>query len=206
MKVKVTTLDSGDAGEIELAEEVFGVAVRRDVLARVVNWQLAKRRAGTHKAKSRGEVTGTTKKAFRQKGTGRARRGNMKTNIMRGGGAAHGPVPRDHSHDLTKKFRQLGLKTALSAKAADGKLIVLDAAKVDSHRTRELAKRLEALGWQNALIIDGPELDEIFLRAARNLPTIDVLPQQGANVYDILRRDQLVLTRGAVEALEARLK
>jgi large subunit ribosomal protein L4 len=206
MKVKVTTLDNGDAGEIELAEEVFGVAVRRDVLARVVNWQLAKRRAGTHKAKSRGEVTGTTKKAFRQKGTGRARRGNMKTNIMRGGGAAHGPVPRDHSHDLTKKFRQLGLKTALSAKAADGKLIVLDAAKVDSHRTRELAKRLEALGWQNALIIDGPELDEIFLRAARNLPTIDVLPQQGANVYDILRRDQLVLTRGAVEALEARLK
>jgi len=206
MKVKVTTLDNGDAGEIELAEEVFGVAVRRDVLARVVNWQLAKRRAGTHKAKSRGEVTGTTKKAFRQKGTGRARRGNMKTNIMRGGGAAHGPVPRDHSHDLTKKFRQLGLKTALSAKAADGKLIVLDAAKVDSHRTRELAKRLEALGWQNALIIDGPELDEIFLRAARNLRTIDVLPQQGANVYDILRRDQLVLTRGAVEALEARLK
>src|SRR5690554_2269934 len=206
MKVKVTTLDNTNAGEIELSPEVFGVEVRRDVLARVVNWQLAKRRAGTHKAKSRGEVTGTTKKAFRQKGTGRARRGNMKTNIMRGGGAAHGPVPRDHSHDLTKKFRQLGLKTALSAKAADGKLIVLDAAKVDSHRTRELAKRLEALGWQNALIIDGPELDEIFLRAARNLPTIDVLPQQGANVYDILRRDQLVLTRGAVEALEARLK
>lgn len=206
MKVKVTTLDSGDAGEIELAEEVFGVPVRRDVLARVVNWQLAKRRAGTHKAKSRGEVRGTSKKAFRQKGTGRARRGNLKTNILRGGGAAHGPVPRDHSHDLTKKFRQLGLKTALSAKVADGKLIVLDAAKVDSHRTRELAKRLDALGWQNALIIDGPELDELFARAARNLPSVDVLPQQGANVYDILRRDQLVLTRGAVEALEARLK
>jgi|SRR5690625_2719419 len=206
MKVKVTTLDNGDAGEIELASEVFGVDVRRDVLARVVNWQLAKRRAGTHKAKSRSEVSGTTKKAFRQKGTGRARRGNLKTNLLRGGGAAHGPVPRDHSHELTKRFRRLGLKTALSAKAAEGKLIVLDAAKVENHRTRELAKRLEVLGWQNVLIIDGSEVDELFLRAARNLPMVDVLPQQGANVYDILRRDQLVLTRDAVEALEARLK
>lgn len=206
MKLKVTTLDNAESGEIELADEVFGVAVRRDILARVVNWQLAKRRAGTHKTKSRGEVTGTSKKAYRQKGTGRARRGNLKTNIMRSGGTVHGPTPRDHSHDLTKKFRQFGLKTALSAKAADGKLAVLDAAKVDSHKTGELAKRLQALGWGNALIIDGPEMDELFQRAVRNLSGIDVLPQQGANVYDILRRDQLVLTRNAVEALEARLK
>jgi len=206
MKVKVTTLDNEGAGEIELAAEVFGVEVRRDVLARVVNWQLAKRRAGTHKSKSRGEVSGTTKKAFRQKGTGRARRGNLKTNLLRGGGTAHGPLPRDHSHALPKRYRQLGLKTALSAKAAEGKLIVLEAARVDSHKTRELARRFDALGWENALIIDGPEVDELFLRAARNLPRIDVLPHQGANVYDILRRDQLVLTRDAVEALEARLK
>lgn len=206
MKVKVTTLDNTNAGEIELSPEVFGVEVRRDVLARVVNWQLAKRRAGTHKTKSRGEVTGTTKKAYRQKGTGRARRGNLKTNIMRGGGTAHGSVPRDHSHELTKKFRRLGLKTALSAKAADGKLIVLDEAKVETHKTRELAKRLDALGWNNVLIIDAPEVDELFLRAARNLPMVDVLPHEGANVYDILRRDQLVLTRDAVQALEARLK
>ena len=206
MKVKVTTLDNTNAGEIELSPEVFGVEVRRDVLARVVNWQLAKRRAGTHKTKSRGEVTGTTKKAYRQKGTGRARRGNLTTNIMRGGGTAHGPVPRDHSHELTKKFRRLGLKTALSAKAADGKLIVLDEAKVETHKTRELAKRLDALGWNNVLIIDAPEVDELFLRAARNLPMVDVLPHEGANVYDILRREQLVLPREAVQAREARLK
>lgn len=206
MKLKVTTLDNAEAGEIELADEVFGVDVRRDVLARVVNWQLAKRRAGTHKTKSRGEITGTSKKAYRQKGTGRARRGNLKTNIMRGGGTVHGPQPRDHAHDLTKKFRKLGLKTALSAKVADGKLAVLEAAKVESHKTRELVQRLAALGWTNALIIDGAEIDVLFERAARNIPGIELLPQQGANVYDILRRDQLVLTRGAVEALEARLK
>jgi len=206
MKLKVTTLDNAEAGEIELADEVFGVDVRRDVLARVVNWQLAKRRAGTHKTKSRGEITGTSKKAYRQKGTGRARRGNLKTNIMRGGGTVHGPVPRDHGHDLTRKFRQLGLKTALSAKAADGQLVVLDAAKVETHKTAELVRRLAALGWTNALIIDGTEVDALFQRAARNIPGIEVLPQQGANVYDILRREQLVLTRNAVEALEARLK
>lgn len=206
MKLKVTTLDNAEAGEIELADEVFGVDVRRDVLARVVNWQLAKRRAGTHKTKSRGEITGTSKKAYRQKGTGRARRGNLKTNIMRGGGTVHGPVPRDHGHDLTRKFRQLGLRTALSAKAADGQLVVLDAAKVETHKTAELARRLATLGWTNALIIDGAEVDTLFQRAARNIPGIEVLPQQGANVYDILRREQLVLTRNAVEALEARLK
>lgn len=206
MKMKVTTLDNKENGEIELNDSIFAVPVRRDVLARVVNWQLARRRAGTHKTLTRGEVAGRSQKAYRQKGTGRARRGDMKTNIMRGGGTAHGPAPRDYAHDLPRKFRQLALKTALSAKAADGKLSVLDSAKLDSHKTRELAKRFEGLGWSNTLIIDGAEIDEMFARASRNIPTVDVLPQQGANVYDILRRDRLVLTRTAVEALEARLK
>lgn len=206
MKMKVTTLDNKENGDIELNDSVFGVPVRRDVLARAVNWQLAQRRAGTHKTLTRGEVAGRAQKAYRQKGTGRARRGDMKTNIMRGGGTVHGPAPRDHGHDLSRKFRQLALKTALSAKAADGKLSVLDSAKLDSHKTGELAKRFEGLGWSNTLIIDGAEIDEMFARASRNIPMVDVLPQQGANVHDILRRDRLVLTRTAVEALEARLK
>lgn len=206
MKMKVTTLDNKENGEIELSDSVFAVPVRRDVLARVVNWQQARRRAGTHKSLTRGEVAGRGQKAYRQKGTGRARRGDMKTNIMRGGGTVHGPSPREHGHDVPRKFRQLALKTALSAKVADGKLSVLDSAKLESHKTGELAKRFEGLGWSNTLIIDGAEIDEMFARASRNIPTVDVLPQQGANVYDILRRDRLVLTRTAVEALEARLK
>ncbi len=206
MKHPVTTLDNSTAGEIELADEIFGLEPRGDLLARVVHWQLAKRRAGTHKAKSRGEVSGTTKKAFRQKGGGRARRGNLKTNIMRGGGVVHGPVPREHGYDLPRKVRQLALKNALSAKRAEGKLAVIDAAKADDHKTKALAAKLTALGWSNALIIDGAAIEENFSRAARNIPLVDVLPQQGANVYDILRRDQLVLTKAAVEALEARLK
>ncbi|SMF42885.1 large subunit ribosomal protein L4 [Tistlia consotensis] len=206
MKHPVTTLDNTAAGEIDLADEVFGLEARGDLLARVVHWQLAKRRAGTHKAKTRGEVSGTSKKAFRQKGGGRARRGNLKTNIMRGGGVVHGPVPRSYAYDLPRKVRQLALKTALSAKLAEGKLVVLETAKVDSHKTKALAAKLAALGWANTLIIDGAEVEESFSRAARNIPLVDVLPQQGANVYDILRRDQLVLTKAAVEALEARLK
>jgi large subunit ribosomal protein L4 len=206
MKCAVTTLENKKAGDIELAEEVFGLPVRKDILARMVNWQLAKRRAGTHKAKGRAEITGSTHKLYRQKGTGRARVGAGKVSLYRGGGAAFGPVVRDHAHGLNKKVRKLALKTALSAKLADGKLVVLDAAKVDSPKTGELARRLEALGWSSALLIDGASPDESFTRAARNLPGIVVLPQQGANVYDILRRDTLVLTKAAVEALEARLK
>ncbi len=206
MKVKVTKLDAKKAGDIELSDDIFAVPVRRDLLARAVNWQLAKRRAGTHKAKSRGEIAGTSKKAFRQKGTGHARRGNLKTNIMRSGGVVHGPVVRDHSHDLTKKVRKLALKTALSAKAAAGQLQVLDTAKTDSHKTKALAGALGKLGWSSALIIDGAALDENFSRAVRNIPGVDLLPQEGANVYDILRRDTLVLTKDAVTALEARLK
>jgi large subunit ribosomal protein L4 len=206
MKVDVTTLGAETAGQIDLDEAVFGVEVRRDILHRVVTWQLAKRRAGTHKAKTRSEVAGTTKKAYRQKGTGRARRGNMKTNIMRGGGVVHGPLPRSHATDLPKKVRALGLKCALSAKAKDGKLTVLDAAKTETHKTKALAEQFGKLGWGDVLIVDGPEIDTQFERAARNIQGVDVLPQQGANVYDILRRDRLVLTRAAVEALEARLK
>ena len=206
MKCAVTTLDNKAAGEIELDEAIFALPARADILARTVNWQLAKRRAGTHKVKSRGEVAGSTKKISRQKGGGRARHGGPRVNIFRGGGRAFGPVVRDHAHDLPKKVRRLALKTALSAKVADGKLIVLDKAAVKDAKTAELRSKLDALGWSNVLVIDGAAVDPAFARAARNLPGIDVLPQQGANVYDILRRDTLVLTKDAVQALEARLK
>jgi large subunit ribosomal protein L4 len=206
MKCPVTTLDNKKAGEIDLDDAVFGLPARKDILARVVNWQLAKRRAGTHKVKTRGEVSGSTRKLFRQKGTGNARMGSARTTQRRGGGTVFGPVVRDHGFDLTKKVRKLGLKTALSAKAAEGKLIVVDMAAVKQPKTAELARQFAALGWSSVLIIDGAQVDDGFARAARNLPLVDVLPQQGANVYDILRRDTLVLTKGAVEALEARLK
>lgn len=206
MKLEVTSLDAKKSGTIDLDDSIFGVEVRKDLLARVVNWQLAKRRSGTHKTKTRSEIAGTTKKAFRQKGTGRARRGNMKTNLLRGGGTAHGPAPRDHGFSLTKQLRKQALKVALSAKAADGKLIVLDEAKAKSHKTKELAAQFDKLGFSSVLIIEGSEFDELFARAARNIPGVDLMPEQGANVYDILRRDTLVLTKGAVEALEARLK
>jgi large subunit ribosomal protein L4 len=206
MKQDVMTLDAKKSSEIELDDAIFGVPVRADILARMVNWQLAKRRAGTHKTKDLGEVSGTTKKPYRQKGTGRARQGSLRAAQFRGGGVVFGPVVRSHAHDLPKKVRKLALKTALSSKRADGKLVVLDAAKLDDGKTKSLAAKLAKLGWASALIIDGPEVDTGFARAARNLPAIDVLPQQGANVYDILRRDTLVLTREAVKHLEARLK
>jgi len=206
MKCPVTTLDNKKAGEIDLDDSVFGLPERKDILARVVNWQLAKRRAGTHKVKTRGEVSGSTRKLFRQKGTGNARMGSARTTQRRGGGTVFGPVLRDHSHALNKKVRKLGLKTALSAKAAEGKLIVVDDVAVKEPKTADLAKKFAALGWSSVLIIDGAQVDAGFAKAARNLPLVDVLPQQGANVYDILRRETLVLTKGAVEALEARLK
>ncbi len=206
MKCPVTTLDNKKAGEIELADSVFGLPARKDLLARVVNWQLAKRRAGTHKVKTRGEVSGSTRKLFRQKGTGNARMGSARTTQRRGGGTVFGPVVRDHAHELNKKVRKLGLKTALSAKAAEGKLIVVEDIAVKEAKTADLAKKFAALGWSSVLVIDGAQVDDGFARATRNLPLVDVLPQQGANVYDILRRDTLVLTKGAVEALEARLK
>jgi large subunit ribosomal protein L4 len=206
MKLAIKNLDNKDVGSIDLAEEVFGLPVRRDILARVVNWQLAKRRAGTHATKGVSDVQGTTKKPWRQKGTGRARQGSLRSPQFRGGGVIFGPVVRSHEFDLQKKVRRLGLKTALSAKQAEGKLVVLEAAKLTEAKTKALAQRLDKLGWGSVLIIDGPTVDENFARAARNLPGVDVLPQQGANVYDILRRDTLVLTRDAVQHLEARLK
>jgi len=206
MKLTVRNLDNQEVGDIELADAVFGLPVRRDILARVVNWQLAKRRAGTHKAKGVSDISGTSKKPYKQKGTGRARQGSLRSPQFRGGAVIFGPVVRSHAFDLQKKVRRLGLKTALSAKQAEGKLIVIEAAKLDEAKTKALRARFDALGWSSVLIIDGTTLDEGFARAARNLPKVDVLPQQGANVYDILRRDTLVLTREGVQQLEARLK
>jgi large subunit ribosomal protein L4 len=206
MKCAVTTLDNKKAGEIVLDDTVFGLPVRADLLSRMVNWQLAKRRAGTHKTKTRGEVSGSTRKQYRQKGTGRARIGSGDVSQYRGGARAFGPVPRDHSHKLPKKVRKLALKTALSAKAAEGKLVVLETAKLEQGKTKELVDKLGKLGWGSVLVIDGAAVDQGLARAAHNLPGVDVLPQIGANVYDILRRETLALTKDAVEALEARLK
>lgn len=206
MKVKVTTLDNKAAGSLDLSDEVFGLPSRPDILHRVVTWQLAKRRAGTHKTKGVGEVRGTGAKPFRQKGTGRARQGSRRAVQMRGGGVAFGPVVRSHAFDLPKKVRKLGLKTALSSKQSEGKLIVVDEIKLDVPRTKVLAEKLGNLGWGSVLIIDGPTVDGNFARAAANLPGVDLLPQQGANVYDIMRRDTLVLSKAAIEHLEARLK
>ena len=206
MKLSVHNLDNEEVGDIELADEVFGLPIRRDILARVVNWQLAKRRAGTHKTKGISEIRGTTRKPYKQKGTGRARQGSLRSPQFRGGARIFGPVVRSHAFDLQKKVRRLGLKTALSAKHSEGNLVVIDAAHLAEPKTKMLRARLATLGWDSVLIIDGPTVDEGFARAARNLPRVDVLPQQGANVYDILRRDKLVLTREAVQHLEARLK
>jgi large subunit ribosomal protein L4 len=205
MKLKVRNLDNKEVGDIDLADEVFALPVRSDILARVVNWQLAKRRAGTHKTKGISDISGTTKKPYKQKGTGRARQGSLRSPQFRGGAVIFGPVVRSHEFGLQKKVRKLGLKTALSAKQAEGKLVVIDAASVTEAKTKALRAQFATLGWESVLIIDGA-IDEGFAKAARNLPKVDVLPQQGANVYDILRRDTLVLTRQAVEQLEARLK
>lgn len=206
MKIDVVNLEAENVGSIELADEVFGVEVRRDLLTRMVNYQLAKRRSGNHKAKQIWEVSGTTKKPYNQKGTGRARQGSLRSAQFRGGGVIFGPVVRSHAHDLTKKVRALALKTALSSKAADGKLVVIESVQAATPKTKALVEKLSKLNLANALFIGGAELDVNFALASRNLPFIDVLPQQGANVYDILRRDTLVLTKDAVQALEARLK
>ncbi len=207
MKCDVITLDNKKSTDgVDLSDAVFGVEIRADILARMVNWQRAKRRAGTHKVKTIGEIRGTTAKPWRQKGSGRARAGSRRATQFRGGATVFGPVVRDHSHKLPKKVRKKALCMALSAKCADGKLVVLDEARLKDAKTRNLAGRLAKLGWDSVLIIDGPELDENFVRAAANLPRVDVLPQQGANVFDILRRDTLVLTRDAVKHLEERLR
>ncbi len=205
MQTKVINLDNAEAGEIDLSDSIFGLEPRQDLLHRMVRYQLAKRRAGTHKVKGRHEIARTGAKPFKQKGTGRARQGSWKAPQHRGGGVAHGPQVRSHAHDLPKKVRRLAMLHALSSKAAGDKLIVLDQAVMDEGKTKTLAAKLKAMGLNSALIIDGTDVNENFVRAARNIPLIDVLPQQGANVYDILRREHLVLTRSAVEALEARL-
>lgn len=204
MKLAVINLDAAAAGEVEVSDEIFGVEPRADILQRVVRWQLAKRQAGTHKTKTRGEVSYTTKKMYRQKGTGGARHGDKGVTQFRHGGNAKGPLVRSHAHELPKKVRALGLRMALSAKAREGQLIVVDEARLSEPKTRSLADKVAKLGWTKALVIDGAELDANFARAAQNLDAVHVLPGQGANVYDILRKDTLVLTRAGLAALEAR--
>ncbi|HLG88810.1 MAG TPA: 50S ribosomal protein L4 [Alphaproteobacteria bacterium] len=206
MKLPVKNLANEAVGEIDLDDAVFAVPVREDLIFRAVNWQLAKRRAGTHKTKGISEISGTTKKPYKQKGTGRARQGSLRSPQFRGGARIFGPVVRSHEHDMPKKVRKLALKTALSAKAAAGQLIVIDQAIAKDHKTKALAATLKAMGLESLLVIDGAALDQNFVRAARNIPLVDVLPAQGANVYDIIRRDTLVLTKSAVSDLEARLK
>jgi large subunit ribosomal protein L4 len=206
MDQKVTTLDGNDSGSVTLPDEIFGLEPRADILQRMVRYQLSKRQAGTHKTKMRGEISATTKKMFKQKGTGRARHGAKSAPQFRGGGRAFGPVVRSHAHDLPKKIRALALKHALSDKARGEKLIILADTTVKEAKTKALAGQFKKLGWSSALIIDGATVGADFALAARNIPAIDVLPVQGINVYDILRRDTLVLTKAAVEALTERFK
>ena len=205
MKLDVITLDNKVQGKIELSDDVFGVEPRKDILFRVVNWQLAKRRAGTHSTKVISEVSGTTKKPFAQKGTGRARQGSLRSPQMRGGATIFGPVVRDHGFSLLKKVRALGLKMALSSKVADKKLVVLDTEKCSSPKTKELNAKFNTLGWKKTLVIGGETLDSNFVLALKNIINSDALPSQGANVYDILKHDTLVLTKEAVENLTKRL-
>ncbi|GAB4540716.1 MAG: 50S ribosomal protein L4 [Parvularculaceae bacterium] len=204
MKLDVVTLAAKKAGTVDLDDAIFGLDPRKDILHRMVTWQLAKRRAGTHKARERNEISGSTRKIVRQKGSGGARHGNRKAPQFRGGGKAHGPRPRDHAFDLPKKLRALALRHALSAKARANALVILDEAKSPEPKTKPLAESFKGLALNNALIVDGAELDANFKLASRNIPNIDVLPIQGINVYDILRRDKLVLTKAAVEKLRER--
>ena len=205
MKADVITLEAKKAGSVDLADEIFGLEPRADILHRMVRWQRAKAQAGTHSVLGRSDVSYSTKKIYRQKGTGGARHGSKKAPIFRHGGTYKGPTPRSHAHDLPKKFRVLGLKHALSSKAATGNLVILDTAELAEAKTGALAKALKDLGWKRTLVIDGGEINENFARAAANIQDLDVLPSMGANVYDILRRDTLVITKAGVEALEARL-
>ena len=206
MKLDVKTLDGASAGEVELNEAIFGLEPRADLLARCVRWQLAKRQAGTHTTKGRSEIARTGKKLYKQKGTGNARHGAASAPQFRGGGRAFGPVVRSHAHDLPKQVRALALRHALSSKVKTSTLILVDDVRLDEPKTKVLKERFGTLGLANALIIGGAEVDANFGKAARNIPNIDVLPIEGINVYDILRRDTLVLTRAAVDALEARFK
>ena len=206
MKADAIKLDGGKAGSVDLSDEIFGLEPRADILHRVVRWQRNNAQQGTHKVKTRSETSYSTKKIYRQKGTGGARHGDKNAPIFRHGGIYKGPTPRSHGHELTKKFRKLGLKHALSAKLKAGELVVIDSIEIKDAKTGALAKQVGALGWKRALIIDGASVNENFARAAQNIANLDVLPSMGANVYDILRSDTLVLTKAGVEALEARLK
>ncbi len=206
MELKITTLDGAEAGSVNLSDAIFGLEPRADILQRCVKWQLAKRRAGTHAVQNRADVWRTGKKMYAQKGTGGARHGSMRANLFRGGGRSFGPVVRSHEHGLPKKVRALALKHALSAKAKDGGILVVDKAAIEGGKTKALKASFAKLGLDNALIVDGAEVDAGLRLAARNLPNVDVLPIQGINVYDILRRTKLVLTKAAVDALEARFK
>lgn len=203
MQVNVTTLENGSAGTAELPDDIFGATPRADIMARVVHWQLSRRRAGTHKVKGMGEVSGTTKKPYRQKGTGSARQGSLRSPQFRTGGAVHGPVVRDHGYSLPKKVRRLGLISALSQKLADGKIVVIESAAPEG-RTGAFARQVKALGWVSALIVDGTPQSALLL-ASRNLHKVNVLPSIGANVYDILDHDVLVLTQSGIDGLAARL-
>jgi large subunit ribosomal protein L4 len=206
MELKITTLEGKEAGSVNLPDAIFGLEPRADIVQRCVNWQLAKRQRGTHKTKDRSEIWRTGKKMYAQKGTGGARHGSARVPQFRGGGRAFGPVVRSHAIDLPKKVRALALKHALSSKAKGNGIIVLDKAAVKDGKTKSLAAAFGKLGFDNALIIDGAECDANFCSAARNIPNIDVLPVQGINVYDIMRRKTLVLTKAALDALEARFK
>ena len=205
MKCDVLTLDNKKAGSIDLADGVFGSVIRKDIISRMVNWQLARRRSGNHKTKNVSEIQGTTAKPWNQKGTGRARAGTVRATQFRGGSTVFGPIVRDHSHKLPRKVRQMAMRSALSSKQADGKLIILQDATLDAPKTKDLAAKLSVLGWSNVLIVTGAEVDGNLARAAANIANVDVLPQQGANVYDIIRRDTLVLTKDAAEHLQERL-
>ncbi|MGH1398702.1 MAG: 50S ribosomal protein L4 [Alphaproteobacteria bacterium] len=206
MKIAIQTLDGKASGEITLDKDIFGTEIRKDILHRMVNYQLAKRRGGNHKVKQRHEISGTGKKPWAQKGTGRARAGDLKRNIDRGGATVFGPVVRSHAIDLPKKLRKQALKIALSSKAAEGKIIILDDVKAKEHKTKPMVAALKKLEIENAFIIGGAEVDANFARATANIPLIDVVPSQGANVYDILRRDTLVLTKDAINDLTEKLK
>jgi large subunit ribosomal protein L4 len=206
MELKITTLEGKEAGSASLSKEIFGLEPRQDLIQRCVNWQLAKRQRGTHKTKGRSEINRTGKKMYAQKGTGQARHGPASVSQFRGGGRVFGPVVRSHAIDLPKKVRALALRHALSAKAKDGGIVILDKATVKDAKTKALAKQFGKLGFDNALIIDGAEIEANFRSAARNIPNIDVLPVQGINVYDIMRRKTLVLTKAAIDALQARFK
>jgi len=206
MEIQIVSLDGKKSGSVKLSDEIFGLEPRADLLHRCVNWQLAKRQRGTHKTKDRSEIWRTGKKMYAQKGTGQARHSSARVNLFRGGGRSFGPVVRSHATDLPKQLRALALKHALSAKAKSSDLIIIDEAKLGEPRTKALVKNFAKLGLTSALVIDGAEVEKNFGLAARNLPGIDVLPIAGINVYDILRRNKLVLTKAAVEALEARLK